>query len=94
MTNIEWIKTLSAKELANWFYDEWLNNLQYTWNSSKGGLVYWLNQNRENVINNDHDFTLMYYCSFSDCDNFDNFGFSPRCIECKKKQSEAKFKNA
>lgn len=42
MTNIEWIKTLTAKELADWFYDEWLGHMQYGWSSSRGGLECWL----------------------------------------------------
>jgi hypothetical protein len=42
MTNLEWIKTLSAEELADWFYDEWLSRLQYRWSSSRGGLIIWL----------------------------------------------------
>ena len=42
MTNLEWIKTLSAEELADWFYDEWLPRLQYRWSSSRGGLIIWL----------------------------------------------------
>ena len=46
MTNLEWLKTLSAEELADWFYAEWLENMQYTWSSSQGGLVYWLKQTK------------------------------------------------
>ena len=42
MTNLEWLKTLSAEELADWFYDEWLHHLQYRWSSSRGGLIIWL----------------------------------------------------
>lgn len=41
-TNLEWLKTLSAEELADWFYDEWLHHLQYRWSSSRGGLIIWL----------------------------------------------------
>ena len=46
MTHLEWIKTLSAEELADWFYDEWLGRMQYQWSSSRGGLVYWLNSSQ------------------------------------------------
>ena len=42
MTNLEWIRTLSAEELADWVYDEWLHHLQYHWSSSRGGLIIWL----------------------------------------------------
>ena len=46
MTNLEWIRTLSAEELADWFYNQWLHRLQYRWSSSEGGLVVWLNEQR------------------------------------------------
>ena len=46
MTNLEWLKTLSAEELADWFYDEWLHHLQYRWSSSRGGLIIWLNDRK------------------------------------------------
>ena len=39
------------------------------------------------------DFEVTYTCSFTDCDNFKNFGFGEKCIECKRKQSEAKYKD-
>ena len=39
------------------------------------------------------DFKVTYTCSFTDCDNFKNFGFGEKCIECKRKQSEAKYKD-
>ena len=42
MTNLEWLKTLSAEEFADWLYDEWLHHLQYRWSSSRGGLIIWL----------------------------------------------------
>ena len=40
-----------------------------------------------------NDFKITYTCSFTDCDNFKNFGFGEKCIECKRKQSEAKYKD-
>ena len=42
MTNLEWIRTLSEEEFADWLYDEWLHHLQYRWSSSRGGLIIWL----------------------------------------------------
>ena len=39
------------------------------------------------------NFEVTYTCSFTDCDNFKNFGFGEKCIECKRKQSEAKYKD-
>ena len=39
------------------------------------------------------DFEVTYTCSFTDCDNFKNFGFGEKCIECKRKQSEVKHKD-
>ena len=42
MTNLEWIRTLSEEEFADWLYDEWLRHLQYRWSSSRGGLIIWL----------------------------------------------------
>ncbi len=42
----------------------------------------------ENEPQTDKDFKVTYTCSFTDCDNFKNFGFSKKCIECKHKQSE------
>lgn len=46
MTNLEWIRTLSAEELSQWFYDKWLARLQHMWSSSQGGLVIWLKEQR------------------------------------------------
>ena len=46
MTNLEWLKTLSAEELADWLYDEWLHHLQYRWSSSRGGLIIWLKDHK------------------------------------------------
>lgn len=44
----------------------------------------------ENEPQTNKDFNITYTCSFTDCDNFKNFGFGEKCIECKHKQSEAK----
>ena len=46
MTNLDYIRTLSAEELAEWFYGEWLHHMQYRWSSSQGGMVIWLNEQR------------------------------------------------
>ena len=46
MTNLDWIRTLTATELSNWFYNEWLEHMQYVWSSSRGGLEYWLSKER------------------------------------------------
>ena len=49
MTNLEWLRTLTAKELADWFYDEWLRQLQFSWSSSRGGLEHWLSEVRNST---------------------------------------------
>ena len=46
MTNLEWIRTLSEEEFADWLYDEWLRHLQYRWSSSRGGLIIWLKDHK------------------------------------------------
>lgn len=47
MTNLEWIRTLSEEEFADWLYDEWLHHLQYRWSSSRGGLIIWLKDRKD-----------------------------------------------
>lgn len=44
-------------------------------------------------LQTDKDFKVTYTCSFTDCDNFKNFGFGEKCIECKRKQSKAKYRD-
>ena len=39
MTNLEWIRTLSAKELSDLLYDYWLPRGQYAWTDSRKGLI-------------------------------------------------------
>lgn len=39
MTNLEWLKTLSAKELSDLLYDYWLPRGQYVWTDSRKGLM-------------------------------------------------------
>ena len=39
MTNLDYIRTLSAEELSDLLYDYWLPRGQYAWTSSRKGLV-------------------------------------------------------
>ena len=39
MTNLDYIRTLSAEELADLLYDYWLPRGQYVWSDSRKGLV-------------------------------------------------------
>lgn len=34
----------------------------------------------------DNDLILEWSCSFSECDNFENFGLNERCVWCKQIQ--------
>ena len=52
-----------------------------------------INVRSKNEPQTNKDFKVTYTCSFTECDNFKNFGFSEKCIECKRKQSEAKHKD-
>ena len=45
VTNLEWIRTLSAKELSDLLYDYWLPRGQYVWTDSRKGLVKMLGEN-------------------------------------------------
>ena len=47
MTNLEWLRTLSEEEFADWLYADWLHHLQYRWSSSRGGLIIWLKEDRK-----------------------------------------------
>ena len=53
MTNLEWIRTLSEEEFADWLYDEWLHHLQYRWSSSRGGLIIWLKDRKTEPSNSE-----------------------------------------
>ena len=44
MTNLEWLRTLSEEEFADWLYTDWLHRLQYRYSSSRGGLMIWLKE--------------------------------------------------
>ena len=81
MTNLEWIRTLSEEEFADWLYDEWLHHLQYRWSSSRGGLIIWLKDrktepNCSEIPNN---------CEVKICDTCRNKGFEgceQPCLGC------------
>lgn len=45
MTNLEWIRTLSAKELSDLLYNYWLPRGQYAWTDSRKGLIKVLGEN-------------------------------------------------
>lgn len=45
MTNLDYIRTLDAKELADFFYVFWRKE-QCKYNDSYGALVWWLEQER------------------------------------------------
>ena len=81
MTNLEWIKTLSAEELADWFYDEWLRRLQYRWSSSRGGLIIWLKDRKtESDSEKPNNCEVKNYCD--DClytDTCDDKAFFYAC---------------
>lgn len=57
-----------------------------------GAFETYITADRKTEPQTDKDFEVTYTCSFTDCDNFKNFGFGEKCIECKRKQSEAKYK--
>ena len=76
MTNLEWIRTLSEEEFADWLYDEWLHHLQYRWSSSRGGLIIWLKdrktENSSEIPNNcehitEYGVTCAKYPACDDC---------------------------
>ena len=43
MTNLDYLRTMSPDEIADWLYIWWLPKGQYAWNSSRGALVKLLN---------------------------------------------------
>lgn len=43
MKNIDWLRTLNPKQLADWYYDFWQKE-QSKYNSSYGALIWWLQQ--------------------------------------------------
>ena len=67
MTNLEWIRTLSEEEFADWLYDEWLHHLQYRWSSSRGGLIIWLKDRKTEPSNSEipNNCEVKNYCD--DC---------------------------
>ena len=49
-----------------------------------------INVRSKNEPQTNKDFKVTYTCSFTDCKNF---GFNEKCIECKRKQSEARLED-
>lgn len=45
MTNLDWFRTLSPKQIAYFFYVFWKKK-QFLYNDSYGGLAWWLEQER------------------------------------------------
>jgi hypothetical protein len=68
MTNLDWIRTLNAKELADWFYDEWIDRMQYKWSSSRGGLEHWLTEERVDTPQTDCDKCIWGVCNYNKVD--------------------------
>lgn len=50
MTNLEWIKTLTPKQFANWLYGFWWKE-QNKFTSSRDGLEWWLQQEKQEQDN-------------------------------------------
>lgn len=46
MTNLEWIRTLNVEQFVSWYYDFWWKE-QNKFTSSRGGLEWWLQQERQ-----------------------------------------------
>lgn len=44
MTNLDYMRTMSADQIAKWLYGWWLPKGQYAWNTSVGALTMLLNQ--------------------------------------------------
>ncbi len=47
MSNLDWLRTLSAEELKDWFYHTWLDKMAKSVTHSENYLVAWLNSTRE-----------------------------------------------
>ena len=50
MTNVDWLRTLSSEEIAYFFYVFWKKE-QCKYNDSYGALIWWLEQERDEVNN-------------------------------------------
>lgn len=44
MSNLDWIRSLSAEELTEWFYGTWISKMARSVTDSYGYLIEWLNQ--------------------------------------------------
>lgn len=44
MSNLDWIRSLSAEELTEWFYGTWIPKMSRSVTDSYGYLIEWLNQ--------------------------------------------------
>ena len=50
MTNLDWFRTLSPKQIAYFFYVFWKKE-QCKYNDSYGALIWWLEQERDETNN-------------------------------------------
>lgn len=50
MTNLDWFRTLSPEQIAYFFYVFWKKE-QCKYNDSYGGLIWWLEQERDETNN-------------------------------------------
>lgn len=46
-TNLEYLRTLSAEELADWLYNSWLSKQAKCYTNSHNGLIEWLRCKRD-----------------------------------------------
>ena len=44
MTNLEYLRMMSAEQITKWLYEWWIPRGQYAWNSSSGALTMLLNK--------------------------------------------------
>lgn len=51
MTNLEYLQTLSAESLSDWFYNSWLSKQAKCYTNSHNGLIEWLKAD-SNMIDN------------------------------------------
>ena len=50
MSNLDWLRTLSAERLVDWFYSEWLGKMAKQTTNSMLYMTEWLNSERNEVI--------------------------------------------
>lgn len=51
MTNLEYLRTLSAESLSDWLYNSWLSKQAKCYTNSHNGLIEWLKED-SNMIDN------------------------------------------